>query len=296
MSALAIHPTQNQFVTAGYDKSVHLWDSMAHLVVWTKDLGESAQAAAFSPDGSVLIISTTTQGRWIVFDATTRQLLSIHSDGSDLLETIKFSPDGRYIAFGSRDNNVYIYQVSEEYRKFNRIGRCSGHSSYVVHIGKSQIGRDPTRYPKLTSSFLPATKPDWDTSNTYIQTVSLTNEHLFWNATICRQLNNMAIARDLEFATHNCVLGFSAFGIWPEAYDGADILSADRSATGKLLVAGDDLGRLNLFSYPACQPKCLHHAYTGHSVGVAAVRFLSDDSRIISIGGRDSSIMQWSVS
>ena len=64
-----------------------------------------------------------------------RQLISIHSDGSDLVECIKFSSDGRYLAFGSRDNNIYIYQVSEEYRKFNRIGRCSGHSSFIATIG-----------------------------------------------------------------------------------------------------------------------------------------------------------------
>ena len=138
--ALATHPTQNQFLTAGYDKAVHLWDSMAHLVVWSKDIGESAQAASFSPDGSIIIISTTTVGRWIVFDATTRQLISIHSDGADVIECIKFSPDGRYLAFGSRDNNIYIYLVSEEYRKFNRIGRCSGHSAYITHIGKSIEG------------------------------------------------------------------------------------------------------------------------------------------------------------
>ena len=108
---------------------------MSHLVVWSKDIGESAHAASFSPDGSILVISTSTVGRWIVFDATTRQLISIHSDGSDLIECIKFSPDGRYLAFGSRDNNVYIYQVSEEYRKFNRIGRCSGHASIIADIG-----------------------------------------------------------------------------------------------------------------------------------------------------------------
>lgn len=137
---------------------------------------------------------------------------------------------------------------------------------------------------------------DWDISNTYIQSTSVGNEHLFWNATICRQLNNMAIARDLEFSTHNSVFGFNVFGIWPENYDGPDVCSADRSNSKKLLVTGDNLGRLNLFAYPACQPKCLHHSYPGHSITAAAVRFLSDDSRVISLGGRDSSIMQWSVS
>lgn len=136
---------------------------------------------------------------------------------------------------------------------------------------------------------------DWDVSNTYIQTTSASYEHLFWNATICRQLNNITIARDLVFITHNSALGFNVFGIWPENFDGPEVCSCDRSNSSKLIVTADDLGRLNLFSYPACQPKCLHHSYPGHSSYVACVRFLSDDSRIISIGGCDSSIMQWSV-
>jgi len=41
-----------------------------------------------------------------------------------LFQVVKFSPDGRLLAIGSRDNNIYIYQVSEDYRKYNRIGRC----------------------------------------------------------------------------------------------------------------------------------------------------------------------------
>jgi len=37
---------------------------------------------------------------------------------------VKFSPDGSLLALGSRDNNIYVYQVSEEARKYSRVGRC----------------------------------------------------------------------------------------------------------------------------------------------------------------------------
>jgi microtubule-associated protein-like 1/2 len=248
---------------------VHLWDSMSHSVVWSKDIGESAQSATFSPDGTVLIFTTTT-GRWIVIDATTRQLISMHSDGNEQIDCIKFSPDGRFLALGSRDNHIYIYQVSDEYRKYNRIGRCSGHSSFITNI-------------------------DWTSDGTYIQSTSGDYEHLFWNATICRQLNNMSIARDLKWETYNAILGFNVFGIWPENADGSDINTCDRSHSHKLLATGDDFGKINLHNYPACQPKCLHHSYCGHSSHVTAVRFLPDDSRLISLGGKDSSVMQWAL-
>lgn len=41
-----------------------------------------------------------------------------------LFQVVKFSPDGTLLALGSRDNNVYVYQVSEEARKYSRVGRC----------------------------------------------------------------------------------------------------------------------------------------------------------------------------
>lgn len=37
------------------------------------------------------------------------------------------------------------------------------------------------------------------------------------------------------------------------------------------------------------------HVYKGHSSHVTNVSFLFDDSRLLSTGGRDMSIMQWQV-
>jgi len=40
----------------------------------------------------------------------------------------------------------------------------------------------------------------------------------------------------------------------------------------------------------------LCHTYGGHSSHVTNVSFLHDDSRLISTGGRDTSVMQWALS
>lgn len=39
--ALAAHPSLSQFLTAGFDRIVQLWDSMSHSVVWSKDIAVS---------------------------------------------------------------------------------------------------------------------------------------------------------------------------------------------------------------------------------------------------------------
>lgn len=84
-------------------------------------------------------------------------------------------------------------------------------------------------------------------------------------------------------------------GIWPENADGTDVNTCTRSHSSKLLATGDDFGKVKLFSYPASVPKCLSHIHGGHSSHVTAVDFLPDDTRLVSLGGRDCSILQWAL-
>lgn len=266
---LAVHPSQSQFISGGHDHYIHLWDTMSHSVVWSKDIGEAVQSACYSPDGSVIALATTS-GRWSVIDATTRQVYSMHADGNEAIDSIKFSPDGRFLAIGSHDNYIYVYQVDDEYKKYNRIGRCMGHSSFITHL-------------------------DWSEDSTYIQTNSGDYEILYWNAGVCRQVSNMSIARDIKWASQTCTLGFSVLGIWPENADGSDVNTCSRAHNQKLVATGDDFGKVNIYSYPACQPKSPHHSYGGHSSHVTNVDFIPDDTRLVSLGGRDCSIMQWAL-
>lgn len=266
---LAVHPSQSQFISGGHDHYIHLWDTMSHSVVWSKDIGEAVQSACYSPDGSVIALATTS-GRWSVIDATTRQVYSMHADGNEAIDLIKFSPDGRFLAIGSHDNYIYVYQVDDEYKKYNRIGRCMGHSSFITHL-------------------------DWSEDSTYIQTNSGDYEILYWNAGVCRQVSNMSIARDIKWASQTCTLGFSVLGIWPENADGSDVNTCSRAHNQKLVATGDDFGKVNIYSYPACQPKSPHHSYGGHSSHVTNVDFIPDDTRLVSLGGRDCSIMQWAL-
>ncbi|KAJ3659306.1 hypothetical protein Zmor_011002 [Zophobas morio] len=270
LCSLASHPSIQQFATSGYDKVLQLWDAMSHSILWSKDIGEQAQSLAFTKDGTTVIVGCTT-GRWMVFDIQTRELLESHSDGAEPIQTIQCSPDGSMLALGSRDNNIYIYQVSEEGHKYNRVGRCMGHSSYITHV-------------------------DWSTDSQTLRTNSGDYELLYWNAATCRQIPQTGVMRDVEWATNNCTITFTTIGIWPENADGTDVNFCDRSHDEKLVATGDDFGKVKLYSYPASQPKSLCHSYGGHSSHVMAVNFLHDDTRLVSIGGKDTAVLQWTVS
>lgn len=130
---LAAHPNMAQFVTGGFDRLLQLWDSLSHSVVWSKDIGEQVQSCAFAPDGEIIIVGGTS-GRWMTFDTQTREQLGEHVDGHEPIQAVKFSPDGKLLALGSRDNNIYIYQANNGGRRYAKVGKCAGHSSFVTHI------------------------------------------------------------------------------------------------------------------------------------------------------------------
>uniref|UniRef100_A0A4W6CYD9 EMAP like 2 n=1 Tax=Lates calcarifer TaxID=8187 RepID=A0A4W6CYD9_LATCA len=273
---LDVHPSMEQFVTCSQDKQVHLWDTNSHQPLWSKTIEDPGRSAGFHPSGTVLAVGTMT-GRWLVLDTDTRDLVSMHTDGNEIISNVKYSPDGNFLAVASHDNFVYIYAVTENGRKYSRVGKCTGHSSFVTHL-------------------------DWSTDSQYLVTNSgdyeilfLTHTLPFREASSGKHVTNMDTVRNLEWATHTCTLAFNTFGIWPDGADGTDINAVCRSHDGSLLASADDFGKVHLFSFPCSQPRAPSHEYGGHSSHVTNVAFLHDDSHLISTGGKDTSILQWVV-
>ena len=91
-----------------------------------------------------------------------------------------------------------------------------------------------------------------------------------------------------EVSKIHSVLNNSTHDNWKQRMEN---LSMVRS----LLVAGADSGQLRLFSHPASQPQCGHHQYGGHSSAVSSLAFLADQSRLVSVGGKDAAILQWQI-
>lgn len=266
---LAVHPWKPQFLTCGYDRQVSLWDSSTHQLIWTKSMEDTVQSAGFHPSGAVVAIGTQI-GRWLVLDTDSKDLVTVHTDGNEQLSVMRYGPDGNFLAIGSHDNYIYIYAVAENGRKYSRVGKCSGHSSFITHL-------------------------DWSVDSQYLVSNSGDYEILYWIPSVCKQVVSVETTRDIEWATYTCALGFQVFGLWPDGSDGTDINGVCRSSDKSLLVTGDDFGKVHLFSYPCSQFRAPSHVYSGHSSHVTNVTFLYDDSYLVSTGGKDMSVMQWRI-
>uniref|UniRef100_A0A3Q2WTX7 EMAP like 3 n=1 Tax=Haplochromis burtoni TaxID=8153 RepID=A0A3Q2WTX7_HAPBU len=209
--------------------------------------------------------------RWMVLDLLTREVVSESTDGNEQLSVMRYSPDGSFLAVGSHDNFIYIYSVTESGRRYTRFGKCNGHSSFITHL-------------------------DWSKDGKYIMSNSGDYEILYWDiAAGCKLLRNRFESKDREWASYTCVLGFHVMGVWLEGSDGTDINALCRSHNEKMVAVADDFCKVHLFQYPCPKLKAPSHKYEGHGSHVTNVCFTHSDSHLLSIGGKDTCILQWKV-
>lgn len=274
LSSSLVH--QTNFLTCGNDKNLSYWDTMSHSLVWSVQLEEKAHCLSAHPSLELAAIGFT-KAKWIVFDLTERRVIHNQLEGSEQIECIQYSPNGLYIAIGSRDNYIYIYNVSEDGLKYSRLGKCTGHSSFITHL-------------------------DWSIDSQYLTSNSGDYEVLFWQVLTCKQITQVQVIREIEWSTNSCTLSFGTLGIWNpsetsigSSIDGTDINSCCISGDRDLLVSVDDFGKVNLFKYPCASFKAERKTFNGHSSHVTNCAFVSNDSRVITTGGNDMAIFQWSV-
>ena len=185
-------------------------------------------------------------------------------DADEWNEVIKYSPCGNYLAVGSHDNHIYVYDVRDNYSLF---ANFSKHNSFVTAF-------------------------DWSADSTYIRSIDGAYDKLFFKLeTKTQDVDGLKNTKDLEWASTTIKKGWDVEGTKPTSEDGTHINGLDVSADKKLIATGDDFGLLNIFRYPCLSTKHKARSYNGHSEHVVRALFTPDSERIFTIGGYDKTII-----
>jgi WD40 repeat protein len=179
---------------------------------------------------------------------------------------MSYSPNSSFLAIGSHDNFIYIYNVPNYTLKC----KLTGHSSFIIAL-------------------------DWSCDSSYLHTNCGAYELLFWDVNCGKQLKSGATAlRDEVWDTWTAKLGWPVQGIYEGVIDMTHVNTVDRSKAGNLVAVGNDWGNVVLFNYPNCSG-AKSRSFKGHSEHVTNVKWNSNDEYLFSAGGYDQTIMQWRV-
>lgn len=284
---LCSNPRESYFLTCGNDRNLFYWDALSHSLLWSIQLEDPLHCVHIHPEFDIAAIGFT-KSKWSVFCLSERKCIFSQVEGTEQIECIQYSPNGKYLACGSRDNSIYIYSVTDNGMRYSRIGKCYGHSSFITHI-------------------------DWSVDSEFLRSNSGDYEVLMWQASTCKQVTQVQQIRELCFVSNNCTISFNTLGIWSStefsqntngpnetpatiarSYDGTDINACAKSNSNNLLASVDDFGKVNLYTYPCNGAKSERRVYHGHSSHVTNVMFVND-TRLVTTGGNDMAIFQWAV-
>lgn len=151
INRLVVCPGQSTFLTAGNDGTIRLWDIESGNEIEILFAGEAPiRNLAISPDGHLLAASIDDRVMvWSLEDMTLRYELAGHTD---LVNSMKFSPNSTVLATPSQDSTVRLWnmQTGEEIRSFE------GHAAGVWDVDFSPDGL------RIVSASLDQTARIWD--------------------------------------------------------------------------------------------------------------------------------------
>ena len=187
---------------------------------------------------------------------------------SEWNEAMQYSPDNRFFAVGSHDNNIYIYKISTD-------------GKYTLHY-KIEF--------KHSSAILAL---DWSKDSRYLRVIDMAYTKLYYDITECVHIQDgSAVLTDPAiWETSTCKLGWEVMGIFPPGADGTDINSVDCNKDRSLIAAADDFGSLCIYRFPCVKQSHDCIRLGGHSSFVQKVAFYEtenpEETRIITAGGND---------
>lgn len=135
---------------------------------------------------------------------------------------------------------------------------------------------------------------DWSVDGSILMSNCSSNEVLFWNPKTGKQFKSDTDYRNAGWDSVTCTMGFGVMGILGRGSSHL-INACCRSQSGDYVVSAGDNGLVKLFNYPCVTEDAPNLEYAGHSSHVTSVRFAFDDRFLLSAGGYDRAVFQFST-
>jgi WD40 repeat protein/Ca2+-binding EF-hand superfamily protein len=276
--AIAAHPSKdNIFVTAGDDAILRVWDARTRRISKTMKLELGARAAAFHPAGNMLCVGFGTgkrvkgklhakEGSFALLMYDTLKIVHEGQECTSLINTMIFSPDGKYLAIGSEDNAIYTYEIQDNtFCTFLHTLRC--HAAPIVSL-------------------------DFSVNSHVLLSADKSNRTCYTMIATGLPISNTEEVRDESWMRYTSPISYAAQGLWLVQESKQFPTTCAKSHSGLLMASANNIGDIYVTRFPA--PERVGFIRPGSHVGpVANIVWLPGDECFLSIGQEDCLIMQW---
>jgi WD40 repeat protein len=278
------HPSKDEIVTISSDGYLALWDLQEHVCLQRLHFGTNAKAncVQFHPYGDEIAIGMTNGELLIVsyaeFRVMFKKTIRSSSNGSHTdfcITQLKYCTKAMYLAVGSKDTLIHIYDVTNNYKKAHV---CEGHASAVVHV-------------------------TWSANGDILMSNAADGELLFFIISQNKppkQILDHFHVRDAQWSKWSVLYGWATPGVWGDdtsnLFDIPHVCTTNDSEYSsdehEDLISVACRNTLRVFRFP-CFRGAKYRAYHGHSGNILATCFSYKDNYLVSAGGEDGTIIQW---
>ena len=140
---------------------------------------------------------------------------------------------------------------------------------------------------------------DWSEDSQFMITQSLQFNLIFLDARINRvERNGGILCRDQTWSDQTSPMGYASSGTWNNINYKNDPSTNSAIHVGNhrtRLAVGDIHGYLRFFQYPCTSPRAEYHEQKPSSSAITAIRFLFEDSYLLTAGGADATLVRWKL-
>ncbi len=290
-SAMSASSASTEYATVGRDMKLFVWDAATHKQTKSLSLDSAASSVAYSADGGMIAVGYSDgpkKGTVSVFgagaeDPTKLELKGSGVEGLDLaaITVVKFGPS--YVAAATDIGEVYLYglEANAETQAFPLITKLSASTSAasVTAMDVSVSGMEII--------------VNTDDDVIYFQKPA-EPEDAAWGT--CTPFVNTDEKPAPEMLSLSTPLFSGLQGLYGDNGSGSYTSVAKPKVVEGCIIAADSAGVISLFPYPSSDYGAASRAtYTGHSTsgGISGIAFTSEDGILLSSGGGDGCVFQW---